>query len=176
MKIAVNNRQTQHRLSRLRIRRLAAWLLRPAVAGAANPAANTSCCGGASPAHEWNALEIILTDDAGMVAVNQAAFGRKASTDVISQAYAPLPNEPGGAGEVIVNVALAAREGARRAGGPDRELALYLAHGCDHLGGASDATAAGRAAMRRRERGWLAAAARAGLLDGLFSRGSEYVR
>ena len=37
----------------------------------------------------------------------------------------------------------------------DRELALYLAHGCDHLTGADDATPAGRARMRRRELGWL---------------------
>jgi len=59
----------------------------------------------------------------------------------------------------------------RRAGGPDRELALYLAHGCDHLAGADDATPRQRAAMRRRELRWLRAAAHADLLMGLFSKG-----
>ncbi|MBQ3810327.1 MAG: hypothetical protein II839_05855, partial [Kiritimatiellae bacterium] len=39
----------------------------------------------------------------------------------------------------------------------DAELALYLAHGFDHLAGSDDATAAGYRAMRRRELRWLAA-------------------
>ncbi|MCX6996371.1 MAG: rRNA maturation RNAse YbeY [Kiritimatiellaeota bacterium] len=146
MKVIVTNRQNAFRVSTAGIRRLTAWLLRFAVGGAS------------SPAKSFNTIEIILTDDAGIVAVNQAVFGRAAITDVISQVYAPLPGEQGRMGELVVNVALAARAGARRAGGPDRELALYLAHGCDHPGGARDATAAGRAAMLRRERGWLDAA------------------
>jgi ssRNA-specific RNase YbeY (16S rRNA maturation enzyme) len=36
------------------------------------------------------------------------------------------------------------------------ELALYIAHGFDHLSGADDDTPARRAAMRRTEMRWLA--------------------
>ena len=153
MKIAVANQQKRFRISSARVRRLAAWLLQQALEA------------------PWASLEIILTDDAGIVAANCAVFGRDYVTDVISLAYPPLPGEQGGAGELIIDVAQAVREGARRAGGPDRELALYLAHGCDHLAGADDATPRQRAAMRRRELRWLRAAARADLLMGLFSKG-----
>ena len=131
------------------LRRLAAWLTQTA------------------GLETFGSLEILLTDDAGIVATNRAVFGRDYVTDVISLAYPPLPGEPGepgSAGELIINVEQAAREGARRAGGPARELALYVAHGCDHLAGADDATPRQRAAMRRRELRWLRAAARAGLL------------
>jgi len=153
MKIAVANQQKRFRISSARVRRLAAWLLQQALEA------------------PWASLEIILTDDAGIVAANRAVFGRDYVTDVISLAYPPLPGEQGGAGELIIDVAQAVREGARRAGGPDRELALYLAHGCDHLAGADDATPRQRAAMRRRELRWLRAAAHADLLMGLFSKG-----
>ena len=151
MKILVSKQLKGGRVSTPRLRRLAAWL--------AQQAALPGC----------SSLEILLTDDAGIVAANRAVFGRDYVTDVISLAYSPLPGEAGGAGELIINVALAAREGARRAGGPGRELALYLAHGCDHLAGADDATPRQRAAMRRRELRWLRAADGEGLLQGLFS-------
>ncbi|MCX7007028.1 MAG: rRNA maturation RNase YbeY [Kiritimatiellaeota bacterium] len=131
------------------LRRLVAWLAQQAGLG-------------------FNSLEVLLTDDAGIVTANHAVFGRDYVTDVISLAYPPLPGEQGGAGELIINVELAAREGARRTGGSDHELSLYLAHGCDHLAGADDATPRQRAAMRRRELRWLRAAARGGLLRNLF--------
>lgn len=37
----------------------------------------------------------------------------------------------------------------------DMELALYIAHGCDHLNDSEDSSDAGRLAMRLRELGWL---------------------
>ncbi len=149
MKILVSNQQAKFRVSSPRLRRLAGWLAEQA----------------GLPLHS---LEILLTDDAGIVTANHAVFGRDYITDVISLAYPSLPDEISGAGELIINVVLAAREGARRAGGPERELALYLAHGCDHLAGADDTTPPQRAAMRRRELRWLRAATRTGLLRGLF--------
>lgn len=152
MKTAVTNRQKGCRIRAARLRKLAAWL--------ANQAG----------LQQFDALEIILTDDAGIVAANRAVFGRDYVTDVISLAYPPLPGESGASGELVINVELAAREGIRRAGGPDRELALYVAHGCDHLAGADDATPRQRAAMRRREVRWLDAAARLDLVQGLGPR------
>jgi len=79
------------------------------------------------------------------------------ATDVITQRYDPIPGEPGGlTGELFVNAERAACCAPRRAGwDPDRELALYLAHGFDHLTGADDGTRAERSRMRRRELGWL---------------------
>jgi len=151
MNITVTQQQKDGRISVVRLRRLAVWLIGRA-------------------GLRFSALEILLTDDAGIVTANHAVFGRDYVTDVISLAYPPLPGEQGGAGELIINVAMAAREGASRAGGLDRELALYLAHGCDHLAGADDATPHQRAAMRRRELRWLRTAAHAGLLRGLFPR------
>ena len=97
MKILIVNQQKKFRVAAPRLRRLVAWL--------AQQAALPSC----------SSLEILLTDDAGIVAANRAVFGRDYVTDVISLAYSPLPNEVGGAGELIINVALAAREGASRA-------------------------------------------------------------
>ena len=59
--------------------------------------------------------------------------------------------------ELVINAERALAEGRRRAGGAARELALYLAHGMDHLAGRDDDTPARRRAMRRRETRWLEA-------------------
>ena len=59
--------------------------------------------------------------------------------------------------EIIVNAERAWLAGSRRRGwSPSRELALYIAHGCDHLNDERDTTPAGRRRMRRRELHWLA--------------------
>ena len=98
---------------------------------------------------------MVLTDDASMPAYKEGCFGVRVQTDVVVQAYAAVPGVVPATAEVILNAERAGAEGGRRAGGPARELALYLAHGMDHLAGHDDATAAGRRAMRRRETGWL---------------------
>jgi rRNA maturation RNase YbeY len=119
------------------------------------------------PTRGWGELSVILVDDDGIIPVQQACFGKHVPTDVISQVYEPMPPEPDlSTGDVIVNVERARQVGG--SGGSSRELALYLAHGCQHLTGASDHTPALRAAMRRRETAWLKAADAAGLLDGLM--------
>ncbi len=117
----------------------------------------------ADPARDWGELHVILTDNTGILRYNRAAFGRDTMTDVITMTYAPAPGLPAWSGELIVNAALA-RELGPRYGGAGRELALYLAHGCDHLTGGVDDTPAERRQMRQRELRWLAAAAKAGLL------------
>jgi ssRNA-specific RNase YbeY (16S rRNA maturation enzyme) len=58
----------------------------------------------------------------------------------------------------------------RRGPGVERELALYIAHGLQHLAGASDRTPALRARMRKRELAWLKQAEKKGLLKALFSQ------
>ena len=135
-----------HSSRRLRVRRrvlrsFAAWL-------ASRLAART-------PRRRWENVCLILLDDEGMAAANRACFRRDRPTDVISLTYRPAGREGGWRGEVLVNSERARQEGRRRPGGAARELALYLAHGFDHLSGADDNTPRRRAAMRRRETRWL---------------------
>jgi len=107
------------------------------------------------PAVAWEGLSVILTDDALIRRVNQEFLSHDETTDVISFAYYALPGQEGEAtGEIFVNVQQALRLGPRY-GGPARELALYAAHGCDHLSGADDTTPVERRRMRDRECRWL---------------------
>ncbi|MDR2849907.1 MAG: rRNA maturation RNase YbeY [Verrucomicrobiota bacterium] len=110
--------------------------------------------GGGAP---WREVTVHLLDDAAIAPVNRAILAHEGATDVITQRYEPIPGEPAGlVGELFVNVECACRAAPRRAGwSADHELALYLAHGCDHLSGADDGTPRERAAMRRRELAWL---------------------
>ena len=100
-------------------------------------------------------LAVVLTDDAAMPAYKAGCFGVRAQTDVVAQAYAAVPGAAPATAEIILNAERAHAEGKTRPGGPARELALYLAHGLDHLAGRDDATPARRRAMRRRETAWL---------------------
>ena len=105
----------------------------------------------------WQEVAVHLLDDTGMESVNRAIMAHEGTTDVITQRYDPIPGEPDGlTGELFVNVECAQRSARQRAGwSADRELALYLAHGCDHLTGAEDGAPSERARMRRRELAWL---------------------
>lgn len=107
-----------------------------------------------APDRRWGEISIALLDDSGIAPVNALHLDRPSPTDVISFAYPPTSAESEWGGEVLVNVEMAVREGEARGDVP-RELALYLAHGCDHLGGADDRSDAERARMRRRELRWL---------------------
>lgn len=104
-------------------------------------------------------VTVVFQDDAGSSAVHGAVMGDCSATDVITQRYEPLPHEPPGIyGEIYVN-AQRAREYASSHAGCEalHELLLYIAHGMDHLSGADDLDPASRAAMRRRELGWIRA-------------------
>lgn len=108
------------------------------------------------PSTVWNEITVVLTDDAGIQRVNHEFFGKNWPTDVICFRGDPIPGETGSSGDLLINVDCALREGSRR-NGPDAELALYIAHGFNHLGGGRDDTPSRRAAMRRREQTWLSA-------------------
>lgn len=109
----------------------------------------------ADPDSVWSEVTLVLTDDAGITQPNREFFGKNRPTDVISFRYDPIPGEDDAAtGDLIVNVDCALREGPAH-DGADAELALYIAHGFDHLSGADDDTPQKRAAMRRTEIGWL---------------------
>lgn len=110
------------------------------------------------PAAAWDGVSVILTDDALIRGINLKFLNHDEPTDVVSFTYPALPGQQGGAtGELFVNVQQALRLGPRY-GGAARELALYAAHGCDHLGGANDSTPDERRRMRGRECRWLRSA------------------
>jgi len=118
---------------------------------------------------KWNTIEVNLTDDDGITAVKEQVFGRREVTDVIALRYNPLPGmEDGCTAELFVNIQRAVKYHTRGNWDASRELALYLAHGCDHLAGSSDDTPAERKTMRHRELRWLREADRQNLTSNLL--------
>lgn len=112
----------------------------------------------------WGDVLLILADDATTRATNKAHLGHDHVTDVISFNLDPIPGDDasGAYAEIVVNVEQACRVGPRY-GGPDHELALYIAHGCDHVAGEEDDTLPQRLRMRRRELRWIKEATRQAL-------------
>ena len=110
-----------------------------------------------SDSGSWNRVTVIFMDDKAMEQANHRVFRRARTTDVITQAYEPVPGDPDGkTGEILVNAERALIEGPTRGHWPAaKELALYIAHGCDHLTGGLDDDTDGRKRMRRRELRWL---------------------
>lgn len=110
---------------------------------------------------EWADVHLVLTDNAGIRIINRRHLRHDDVTDVISFVYRPVPGDPHPlpCGEVVVNVERAMEIGDAH-GGVESELALYMAHGCDHLAGGRDGTPAQRRRMRRRELAWIRGADR----------------
>lgn len=103
--------------------------------------------------------------------LNARHLGRDEATDVLCYDYPDIPGLPGtGVAEIVLNVEQALRAARRARWDASRELALYLAHGFDHLAGANDASLRERRAMRRRELRWLRQAAREGRLERLIEK------
>lgn len=156
MRISISNLQSTCRLKIPAIRRLTAWLLRKTQE--------------MTPGQTWLDCSLVFVDHARMVELNRAALSHEGTTDVITFTYTSQPGEPEGLrGEIVVNVDEAVAVAARMNADTARELALYIAHGCQHLGGANDGTAAERSAMSRRQNRWLAEARRHGLLEKLIA-------
>jgi rRNA maturation RNase YbeY len=141
MNIAIRNRQDSLRLDRTALRELTRVCLR--------------LSGARGRRRAWGEISVFVTDHKGIRELNRRHLGRDAVTDVLAFALPPLPGEDAPAGELIVNAERALELGRARRGGPARELAFYLAHACDHLGGARDHTPAARRRMQARERRWL---------------------
>lgn len=158
-------RMTEIRIvRRLRAPRLDARALRTLagrLAAAAAPLARRR--GAPEPA----AVDVLLVGDRESAEAHLAANGAEGPTDAITLFYAATPAAPAHA-EILLDPLVARRAAAARdpatllpeerglSWSEDAELALYLAHGFDHLAGSDDATAAGYRAMRRRELRWLA--------------------
>lgn len=104
-------------------------------------------------------------------------MGRDSATDVVTIPYDAPPGTPREA-EIFVNVALSERNAVAdkrpeelpcgTVWTPAHELALYIAHGFDHLAGFDDHKPHDYAIMRQRELEWVFAAHKEGLVDALF--------
>lgn len=109
---------------------------------------------------------LVLSDNSGIIKVNQAVFDKNIITDVITLSYPALPGQTSDRAEIIVNIELAVEEGHIRSCASS-ELALYIAHGCDHLSGSEDNTPARRKRMLQREQQWVEKAKTLGLFPDL---------
>lgn len=154
MKTTLINQQTNHPIRKTQLQKLTDWLGEKLAAITAP--------------ESWGEISIILVDDEGITRTNREYFGKDRPTDVISFRYDPIPGEDGGlSGDLLVNVDRAVQEGDAR-GSVNRELALYIAHGFDHLSGADDDTPENRNMMRDTENAWLRSAETENLIDGLI--------
>lgn len=108
----------------------------------------------------WQEVTIHLIHDRLSAEVNDAILGHEGPTDVITQRYEPFPGETMGLiGELYVNMDEAYRMSEKlKTTTFEEEVVLYIAHGCDHLTDADDATPEERRAMRRRDLRWMRAA------------------
>jgi probable rRNA maturation factor len=103
----------------------------------------------------WDEVCIVLVDDTGITQTNREYFGKNRPTDVISFRYDPVPGEEEAwSGDLIINVDRAVQVGPDH-NGIDYELALYIAHGFDHLSGAEDDSDEKHQNMRATETAWL---------------------
>ena len=154
MKTSVINQQKNHPVQLQKLQQLTDWIAEK-LAKRTAPAL-------------WDEISIVLVDDEGIIQTNREYFGKNRPTDVISFRYDPIPGENEQlSGDLVVNVDRAVQEGTAR-GDIDYELALYIAHGFDHLSGAEDNTPEKHKKMRATETAWLRQAAKEGLVDGLF--------
>lgn len=94
-------------------------------------------------------LSIVCVGDAELARLHAHWLADPSPTDVITF---DLSDEVDGAlGELYVSAPCARRTGRQRDSDPQRELALYIVHGCLHLCGFDDRSARERAAMRAAE-------------------------
>ena len=124
-------------------------------------------------------VSITFLGDRDICRIHEEALGISGTTDVITLPYALAPGIPASA-EIFINATLAFSRGlnrtsldlvgdeSRRTWSPSHELALYLAHGFDHLAGNDDQSSAGFTAMRKREIKWVEKAFSLGIAQTLF--------
>jgi rRNA maturation RNase YbeY len=161
MKIEIANSQSYCRIKSRAITALVLFFVKKACGDAA-----ATC---------WQDITLHLTDNAGIKSVNKAVFSSNDVTDVISSTYSPIPGEESClTGEIVVNAqrAVELTTAKRRAAvrwTASEELALYIAHGCDHLSGEDDNSRTRRERMRRRELRWLKEARDTGMLNNMVT-------
>lgn len=128
----------------------------------------------------YDVVSLFFVSSRKIAQIHLQALQVPGDTDVITLPYGPSPEAPQGSAELFINAALAFARGtdrtdlpltpseSARAWSPAHELALYLAHGFDHLTGNHDSTPEEFLSMRERELEWLDVAESKGLLSSLF--------
>jgi len=153
MKIAINNQQHLLTINKREISALASFLMERAAR--------------IRPERQWQEISLVIADDRLMSQLNTEFMDDPSATDVLSFCLPPMPEAPAlFSGEVFVNAQRAIAL-SRTNKGIARELALYIAHGCDHLMDEDDSDATSRQRMRNRELRWLREADSIKLLDKL---------
>jgi len=99
-------------------------------------------------------LAVVFVSDAELARMHASHLGDPSPTDVLAFELGELGQGPGG--EIYVSVERARAEAKLRGLPPERELALYVVHGCLHLCGHDDRAPRARARMRSAERAVLA--------------------
>ena len=141
MKTRILNQQQSHPIQLKKLQKLADWIGKKLEDATAPDA--------------WSEVCIVLVDDTSITQTNREYFAKNRPTDVISFRYDPVPGEDHAwSGDLVINVDRAVQVGPDHKG-IDYELALYIAHGFDHLSGAEDNTDAKRKKMRATETAWL---------------------
>jgi len=155
MKITVLNKQQKHPVKKQTVLKLVQWLSKRLAAK--------------TPSLQWNEINVLLVDDTIITNSNREYFGKNSPTDVITFRYDPIPGEEEAySGDLLINVDRAIEEGFKR-GNISRELALYIAHGINHLSGEDDDTPAKRKKMRAAENAWLREAGKLHLTENLIN-------
>ncbi len=159
MNTTLLNQQKNHPIHRENLQNLTGWLSQKLEALTAPT--------------PWSEVVVVLVDDESITQTNREYFGKNRPTDVITFRYDPIPGETESwSGDLLINVDRAVLEGTGR-GRLDYELALYIAHGFDHLSGAEDDTPEKQKKMRATETAWLRIARAEGRLDSLFDPSVE---
>jgi probable rRNA maturation factor len=108
-------------------------------------------------------ISVAFVGDAEIARVHKEFMDDPTVTDVITfPGDVPAGGEPF-AGEIVINVAQARREGPAHGQSAGAELLLYLVHGWLHLAGYRDKSAAQAKAMRQAEARALGSLRRAGI-------------
>ena len=95
-------------------------------------------------------IELRLTDNETIQAINRHVLGHDYPTDVISFGYSNQP--PLLSGEMVVSVELAMDKAEELGWSAASELLLYVVHGTLHICGMDDQQAGDRAEMRSAEK------------------------
>ncbi|NLB69859.1 MAG: rRNA maturation RNase YbeY [Lentisphaerae bacterium] len=114
----------------------------------------------------FESISVLFAGNDEITEVNRLVMDSSDTTDVIAVPYSATPAEPASA-EIFINADLAYTRGSSPQNtrdiidsseadwSPAHELALYIAHGFDHLAGAEDHTDTGFKEMRKREISWV---------------------
>lgn len=157
MKIAINSQQSLLKIKKRETSYLVAFFMQKAAR--------------LIPDRRWQDISLVIANNKLMTSLNGEFMSETCPTDVLSFCLPPMPEQPElYSGEIFVNAECAMTIGKGDLSATAHELALYIAHGCDHLMDQDDSDAPSRRRMRNRELLWLKKADTLGLLNGFISK------